>query len=106
MHNELQFQMNLLQSSCKPLDKMLVQQANKLKNTKISSFVKELLLLFITTPQINPTTYCIYGNKEKKKPQTFPYCNYGYKKKMNPPRPHIILMTIPKNGWLLNFFYY
>jgi hypothetical protein len=45
--------------------------------------------------QINPTTYCTYGNK-KKQTQTFPYCNYGSKKKANPPQPPTILMTIPK----------
>jgi hypothetical protein len=45
-----QFQMNLLQCSCKPLDRLLVQQVSKLKNVKISSFVKDLLFLLITTP--------------------------------------------------------
>ncbi len=64
-----QFQINLLQCSCKPLDRLLVQQASKLKNTKISSFVKELLLLFIIAlwekTQINPTTYYTYGRKKK-----------------------------------------
>ncbi len=89
-----------LQSSCKPLDMLLVQQISKLQNSKISSFVKELLLLFITASwektQINPTTYSTYGNK-KKRTQTFLYSNYGSKRKTNPPWPPTILMTTPKN---------
>jgi hypothetical protein len=48
------------------------KQASKLKNIKISSFVKELLFLFIIAPwkktQINPTAYCIYSNKKKSNP--------------------------------------
>jgi hypothetical protein len=68
-----------IQICCSPL-------ASKLQNIEISSFVKELLLLFITTPQdkmqINPTNYYIYGSK----------------KKTNPPPPPIVLMTTPKNG--------
>ncbi len=56
--------------------------SNLLHNIKISSFVKKLLLLFISTmwekTQINSTTYCTYGRK-KKWTQTFPYCNYGNK---------------------------
>jgi hypothetical protein len=48
LKNRQQFQMNLLQCSYKPLDMLLVQQASKLKNVEISSFVKDLLLLFIT----------------------------------------------------------
>jgi hypothetical protein len=73
---------NLLQSSCKSLDMLFVQWTSLLQNTEISSFVKELLLLFIITlwekTQINPTIYCTYGGK-KKWTQTFPNCNYGSK---------------------------
>jgi len=76
---------NLLQSFYKPLDKLLVQQASKFQNVEISSFVKELLFLFITASwektQINLTTYYTYGNK-KKWTQTFPYCNYGNKDRL------------------------
>jgi hypothetical protein len=76
---------NLLQSSCKPLDRLLVQQTSLIHNIKISSFVKELLLLFITTlwekTQINSTTYYTYGSK-KKWTQNFLYCNYGNKDKV------------------------
>jgi hypothetical protein len=53
--------------------------------------------------QINPTTYCIYGNKEKQT-QTFPYCNYGSKKKMNPHKPPIVFMTTPKKWIAIEFF--
>jgi len=61
-------------------DRLLVQQASKLQNSEISSFVKELLFLFITTSwekiQINPTTYFTYGNKKKRThPDTYYTCD-------------------------------
>jgi hypothetical protein len=53
-------------------DRLLVQQANKPYNVEISTFVNELLLLFITASwektQINPTTYYTYANKKKTNP--------------------------------------
>ncbi len=69
-------------------DMLLIQQTSKFQNAEISSFLKGLLLLFITAlwkkTQISPTTYYTYGNK-KKQTQTFPYCNFGNKKKQTHP---------------------
>jgi len=62
---------NLLQSSCKPLDRLLYSKQASSKMLKFHLLSK----IFITGPwkktQINPTTYYTYGNK-KKWTQTFP----------------------------------
>ncbi len=73
---------NLLKSCGKPLDKLLVQQAN----VEISLFVKELLLFFIIAPwektQINFTTYCIYTTRK------------------NESKPFLIVIMVAKIGCL------
>jgi hypothetical protein len=56
-----------------------------LKNTEISSFVKDLLFLFIIAlwekMQINPTTYYTYGSRKKK------------------PKPSIIVIMAIRKKW-------
>jgi len=57
--------------------------------------------------QINPTTYCIYSNRKKKKPTPSIIVIMIATKKMSPHRPPTvhIFMTTQKNKELLNSFY-